>query len=468
MKANFTQRQTRLFACRESINTDSKINANQQQSSIKKDKIVKGASILAIGGLITKFLGALYRIPLTSLLGVEGLSIYQTVFPIYCILLTFSSTGVPTAIAKLISSGFGEKIVLKRALSFFVPLGFLGSLLMIFFSLPIARLQGNVLATPAYITLAPSVVAVSFISCLRGYFQGRMNMLPTALSQIIEQVIKLTVGLALCFFIKASPIILGSLACLAVTISEIIALLYLFIAYKKASPPQISTFILPFKRLIGTLLPIIISTLLLPISRAFDSFTIVNVLKTYTPHAKALYGIYTGSVESVSGVPVAICYGIAVAVLPSISRSIANKDILNVKDNLKKSFSLTLFSSTFLGLILFTFAPIITKILFSKLSPYHSFVTAKLISISFFSVIGLSLLQTLNSCLIALGKPFAPCLFLSFGLIAKFILQLYLLKIPSINIFGGVYSDIVCYFVAVFLDLLYIITVLKFKREKSK
>ncbi len=435
------------------------------QSPPRGDEVVKGASIIALGGLISKFLGASYRIPLTNILGAEGLAVYQTVFPIYCILLTFSSTGVPTAIAKLISSGYGERVVLKKALSVFLPLGFLGSLLMITLSMPLASLQGNIRATPAYILLAPSVALVSVISCLRGYFQGKMNMLPTAISQVTEQAVKLSVGLLLCVLIKGSPATLGALACLAVTASEAVALLFLFVAYKRSGFSRVSTYFLSFKRLIATLFPIVLSSVLLPVARTFDSFTIVNTLKNYTSHASSLYGIYTGSVESVSGVPVAVCYGIAVAVLPSVSRHAANGDFLQTKKQLKKSFSLTLFTSASLGLLLFLFAPLVTRILFASLSPYLSLVTTRLLSLSFFTVIGLSLTQTLTSCLVAVGKPYAPCLFLAIGLLAKFALQIYLLKIPQINIFAALYSDIACYFVAVFLDLLYIITILKFKRD---
>lgn len=444
-----------------------RVTENIKNQPTKENTLLKGASILAIGGLISKILGAFYRIPLTALLGAEGLSVYQTVFPIYCILLTFSSTGVPTAIAKLISSGYGERIVLKKSLSLFVPLGFLGSLLMISFSLPLAKLQGNPYATLAYVALSPSVVIVSIISCIRGVFQGKANMSPTAISQITEQAVKLAAGLLLCYFIKSSPHVLGALACIAVTISEFIALIYLLIAYKTTNSACISTYFLSFKRLIGTLLPIILSTMLIPIARTFDSFTIINILNDYTPNATALYGIYTGSVESVVSVPIAICYGIAVAVLPSVSKGFARKNLTEVRENFIKSIALTLFFATGLGLGLFIFAPLITSILFSNLSPYLARVTAKLISISFFSVIGLSLIQTLTSCLVAIGKPYAPCIFLAFGILIKFILQINLLKIPSINIFGGVYSDLACYFVAVFLDLLYIITILKPKRVTS-
>ena len=123
----------------------------------KKDNLFSGAIALAIGGLITKVIGALYRIPLTNLLGAEGIGIYQMVFPLYCLLLTVSSTGVPNGIAKLIAEGNDAETTLKSALKLFIPIGIIGSLVMAIFSNKIATLQGNSLATKSYIFISPSV-----------------------------------------------------------------------------------------------------------------------------------------------------------------------------------------------------------------------------------------------------------------------------------------------------------------------
>lgn len=440
---------------------------NSKQSN-NGDGLIKGAGILAIGSLITKILGAFYRIPLTSLLKSEGLGVYQTAFPIYCLLLTFSSTGVPSAIAKLVSSGYGESGVLKKSLSLFIPIGLLGSLIMCLFSFKISSLQGNSNATLAYILLSPSVFLVSVISCLRGYFQGKLNMLPTAISQITEQAVKLTVGLFLCYFVSGSPYLKGGLACLAVTISEGVTLLYLFIKFRLDGNPRGNTFILPYNRLIATLLPILLSTLIIPIARVFDSFTVINFLSEYTASATALYGIYTGSVESVISVPVAICYGVAVSALPQISTSLKNNDFITVKDKVFKALSLSLFLASFLGLFLFFFSKLATNVLFSGLSANEKNITASLLKLSFFAVIGLSVFQTLSSCSIAIGKPFAPCVFASIGVFVKFIMQIFLIKKPQINVFGVLYSDITCYFVAVFLNLLYIIYILNKERFKNE
>ena len=100
----------------------------------KKDKLLTGAFTLAIGGFMTKIIGAVYRIPLTNVLGSEGIGIYQMVFPLYCLLLTVSSTGVPNGIAKLIAEGNNPEVTLKSALKLFVPIGIIGSLIMIVFS----------------------------------------------------------------------------------------------------------------------------------------------------------------------------------------------------------------------------------------------------------------------------------------------------------------------------------------------
>ena len=90
---------------------------------------IKGAIIISLGGFISKVLGAVYRIPLTNILGGEGMGIYQMVYPLYCILLTVSASGIPTGIARLISSGTGDGAE-RRAFRLYGAVGLLGTLIM--------------------------------------------------------------------------------------------------------------------------------------------------------------------------------------------------------------------------------------------------------------------------------------------------------------------------------------------------
>ena len=167
----------------------------------KSNSIVKGSVLLGAGAFISKLLGALYRIPLTDFLGGKGLGLYQMIFPVYAVLLEFSGAGVPNALSKMIS-GYENNAAAEYSLFYgakkrLIVLGGIGSLFMAVFSYPIAAAQGDYKAFIGYIALSPSVFLVAVLSCYRGYFQGKKNMAPTAVSQITEQFVKLVAGLFL-------------------------------------------------------------------------------------------------------------------------------------------------------------------------------------------------------------------------------------------------------------------------------
>lgn len=431
----------------------------------KSRGILKGAFIISVGALVAKILGAIYRVPLTNILKSEGLGVYQTVFPVYSILLVFSSSGVPSALAKLVSSGDDGEKVLSRAAALFLPLGFIGSLVMALTAPYLAAAQGNPQAKYAYIALSPSVFLVSALSCARGFFQGENDMLPTALSQIIEQAVKLAVGLALCYLFKSDYALAGAAACAAVTLSELAAVLFMFLKLKKRGVKiNRRSKEYSLKKITATVFPVTLSAILLPLARAYDSFTIINVLKSYSQNAAGLYGVYTGSVESVVGVPVALCYGAAVASLPVISSLLSDGDVRRARKKIFGTLLLTLVLSSLAAVALFIFSDAIVNFLFGGLSPYEREAAAKLLSFSGVNVILLALVQTSASVLVAVGKPYVSCASLGGGIIVKAILQIFLLKIERINIFGALYSDISCYLIAVFCNLVYII---RYKRIRT-
>lgn len=193
-------------------------------------RLFTGAGALAICSLIGKLLGALYRIPLTNVVGSEGMGLYQMVFPLYTLLLTVSSGGLPVAISRLVAvrmgtgDNEGAKKVLKVSVIALSIIGAIGSVALSLTGGLIARIQGNPSATLAYFGIAPSVFFVAVLSCLRGYFQGRENMLPTAVSQLLEQAVKLFFGLAFAKLLMRRGVeyaVFGSL--LGVSLSELIA-----------------------------------------------------------------------------------------------------------------------------------------------------------------------------------------------------------------------------------------------------
>lgn len=414
--------------------------------------------------LVTKMLGAVYRIPLTNLLGAEGMGIYQAVFPFYSILLTISGVGIPNALSKVIGEGKNGKKVLYKSIIAFGGFGLAGSLIMATIAKKLSILQGNPSAYKAYLAISPSVFFVSILSCFRGYFQGNGNMLPTGISQITEQAVKLITGLTLIYFLSLKGERGAVAACFAVTVSEVVALLFVVVYKRRKSgyKPVIDEFSIQnedeitIKQIIKIVFPVTLTAMILPLSKFIDSFIVINTIKSYRGDAVSLYGLYSGAVESIVGVPVALCYGISVSGLPKISK---NK---NGSDG-KKVITYTAILSLSAAIITFTGARFAIEFLYGRLTSEQSNTAIKLLKISSLQVALLPIMQATTLVLIGKDKLYLPSIFLGLGVAVKILISIFALKNPSINIYGTAFSDIACYFVAGFCNLLYII-----REEKQK
>ena len=445
--------------------------------SFKKNAILKGALALAAGTFIAKILGALYRIPLTNLLGGEGLGLYQTVFPVYCVLLDFAGAGVPSALSKIISSYTGEEKekyasdILKSSLILFAAIGFTGTLSMFFFSRPLAVLQGNADAWLGYVFLSPAVVLVALLSCYRGYFQAKMNMAPTAVSQIAEQAVKLAAGLFFAYvFMPNVPLAVGG-ATLAVSISELAALLYLLITFrvKRASgaefyPYDRALFRSQASTVIKFTVPVTLVGIAIPFSQVIDSFIVVNLLKAYRSDATTLYGLFSGAANTVINLPVALCYGIAAVAIPAVAGA---KNRESGDRNAVKTLLMTLAVSLPFALIVAATSKPAVNVLFGSLPQSEKDVTVNLLRIMSVNVVFLSFLQTENAVLIGKNKPYFPVLSLGIGIAVKTALQIALLPIGRINIYGSAIASIACYFTAGLINL-FLITGTRIKNADKR
>ncbi len=418
--------------------------------------LLKGAFILSLGGIITKVLGAVYRIPLTNILGGEGIGLYQMVFPLYATLLTFSSTGVPSGVSKLIAEGKNPEITLKSSLKVFTVVGTALSLCMAVFSNKLALLQGNEKAGVCYALLSPSVLLVSMISCFRGYYQGFSNMKPTAISQILEQAVKLTLGIALCLAFRGNAVIKASLAVVAVTLSELVTLIYFWVKAKGTSLLlNVKVYKKDLAPIYKTVIPMMAVTLVIPLVRTVDSFLIINILNGYLGNATELYGLLTGAVESLISMPVAVCYAVAISSIPIISK--LQKDGGKVFEKCSSAIFTTLILAIVFAVIVYFFAEFAVNVLYGGLSLENKTAVVNMLKLSSISIITLSLMQTTVACVNALGRFKITMLSGVISGAVKIILTVILLKNPKINIFGAIYGDIFCYFVATFLNLSYII-----------
>ena len=197
----------------------------------KRQSFIVGAVIISAGGFISKLLGAAYRIPLTNILGSEGMGIYQMVYPLYCILLTVSASGIPAGVARLISSGRAEGAE-RSAFRLYGAIGVAGAVLMFLLAGPLAAVQREPAVMLCCRMLSPAVLFTSVISVVRGYFQGRHNMLPTAFTAICEQLLKVLAGVAFALYFKDYMYLATAFTLLAVTVSEAFSALFAVILYR--------------------------------------------------------------------------------------------------------------------------------------------------------------------------------------------------------------------------------------------
>lgn len=438
----------------------------------EKNTIIKGATYLGASTFLAKLLGAIYRVPLTNLLGSYGLGIYQMVFPLYSLLLDFSGAGLPSALSRLISKSKDKHAIanqyLNVALRLFFVFGFIASGVMACFSGVIAKLQGDVNARLGYLYLSPAILLVAFISCFRGYFQGFMDMKPTAISQIIEQVVKLVVGVILVsiFLPNIERAVAG--ATLAITISEAVALLFLFIKYKKTNGKIRVAFkyekdrlYKDIKTIIKTTVPITLVGIMIPFSQVIDSFLTINILGKYLENATSLYGLLSGVVMTVINLPVSICYGLAMVAIPSLSGS---KSQTETNKKGAKIIFLTIAFSLPALIFLVIFAPFTISILYRGLNQVEKGIAVKLLRLTSPCVLLLSLVQATNAILIGRGRLYTPVLTLSFGVLVKTILNLLLLNNVNMNIYGGAIAIIACYFFVCLINLI----VLRVKDKKNE
>lgn len=434
---------------------------------MKKNKgILNGAVVLGVGAFISKLLGAIYRIPLTNLIGGTGLGLYQMVFPVYAVLLDFSGAGVPSALSRIISANTSEnKYVyaenyLKSSLRLFKVIGLVGLILMVIFSRSFATIQGNEKAFASYVAIAPAIFLVSLISCYRGYFQGLMNMQPTAVSQITEQAIKLCFGLTFAYLFRRSIPLAVTGATFAITLSELGAFIYLYVKHKRFKIKLLPTFIFDrenhsqrVKEVIKTTIPITFIGIIIPLSQVIDSFIIINVLNGYRQDATALYGLLSGVAATVVGLPVSVCYGISTVAIPAVSSS---KTERQKNKNAMKALLLTFAVALPCALVCYLFAPTIISILFRRLPASEKEVATNLLRIISPCVVFLSMLQTSNAVLIGKSKLYKPMFSLSIGVVVKIVLSIILLKNQNLNIYGGAIALIACYFVATLINFIMI------------
>ena len=496
-----------------------------RKTAKNKKRMFSGAAVLLVGSVVAKMLGALYRIPLTNILGAEGMGMYQLVFPVYALFMVLATAGIPTSLSRTVAEkrALGENVkkYFAVAMCALLVLGLAFGLLMGALSDVLAKRQGNADTRFGFLIIAPAITFVCVISGFRGYFQGQMYMLPTALSNVVEQVVKLAVGIgASCALAKRGVIYAVCGALFGVTVSEIVTAAYMGATYlfrskkgkreglaaqislqgydmqsggendvlqgetsvrgdknrdnadgrsrsaKKARFEKVSRGEL--KGMLKVALPIAAVAALMPLANFFDSVIIVNMLKAFglkQSVATAQYGIISGPVNSLINMPVVAIMSLAVAVVPSVSASRATRDIDGVM--LKSSLCVRL--AYLLGIpfafYLAVFARNVIGALYPALSEQNTIVAVNVLRISAANVVFLSVMQIYVSLFQAVDKTKYAVFSLIAGIIVKIVLDVVLTMYIGIN--GAAIASLALPVVAYFCTLVSYYKICGLRLEKN-
>ena len=425
--------------------------------------LVQG-SILAAASIISRIIGLVYRIPLNNILGDVGISYYACAFDVYNVILIISSYSLPQAVSKTVSAkaakGRYRSVyqVLKGALLFALVSGFVASLVVFFGA---EFFTGTLLKTPysvfALKILGPALVVVAVLGVLRGFFQGLGTMMPSAISQIIEQIVNAIVSIAAAYILYGYGARIGAVlgnkgkygsaygaagGTLGTNMGAVFALLFLgmlFLAYKRIFKRQMrrdtssktESYQNVFRVLIMTIVPVLLSTTIYNISAILDQGIYKNVaeLQGYKPDdIDVWWGIFSGKYKTIINIPISIASAMAASCVPNLTGAYARKDRESVRSqiNIAIRFIMVIAFPCTIGIAVLS-GPIL-KLLHlygSTGTTAATMLTTGAVAILFYSLSTLSngLLQGINrmrepvkNAAIALGLHLIALLVMMFGL----------------------------------------------------
>lgn len=322
--------------------------------------LVQG-SILAIASMVSRMIGLLYRIPMTNIIGDTGNSYYSAAFEVYNVLLLISAYSLPLAVSKLVSARVskGQKKnayrIVKGALVLALCTGVSASLILYFGAGFFARLLQTPLSIFALKVLAPTITVVAVLGVLRGFFQGLGTMVPSAVSQIVEQILNAIVSVAAAYILFGYGARIGGVlgnadkygsaygaagGTLGTNLGALAALIFmgmLFVAYKKIFKRQmqrdvsrkVESYQSIFTVLLMTIIPVLLSTTIYNISSIIDQALYKNiaVLQGYaTDEIDVCWGVFSGKYKTIINIPISIASAMAASCVPNLAAAYARRD----------------------------------------------------------------------------------------------------------------------------------------------
>ena len=443
---------------------------SEQHKKNEKNFLIQG-SILAIAGVITKLIGAFYRIPLLNIIGTEGNGYYSVAFSIYSVALMLTSYSLPLAVSKLVSArvAIGEyknaNKIFRGAMTFALLAGGIVSLLVFFGADFIATTIMHLdMSAYALRVLAPCILIVALLGVLRGFFQGMGSMIPTAISQVIEQIVSIA-GAYLLFnagkavgktrgdksFGPAYAAAGGTLGTVLGALSALIFVGFIFLAYHKVFKKKMKhdhsrkreSYKTVYKVLFVTIAPVILSATVYNISDFVDTALFNNVMAAQGFSKKeyaSLLGIFQGQYSTMINVPLSISSALAASLVPSLVATVqtGNRKQVHNKINTVSRFNMLIAIPCAVGFITLA-KPILNLLYFTQ----DNTTAARMLQMGALSVVFFCLSTVTNSVLQGLDDMMTPVKNAAISLVIHIVTLFLMLVVLKWNIYAVVLSKII-------------------------
>ncbi|SER53650.1 putative polysaccharide biosynthesis protein [Lachnobacterium bovis] len=472
------------------------------QSKKNRSNFLVQGSILAMASIISRIIGLLYRLPMTDILGDVGIGYYGTAFEIYNVMLIISSYSLPLAVSKLVSAklGQGNKAqayqILKGAIVFAIASGGTVSLIVFFGADYLARLMNTPMSAYALRVLGPGLIIVAVLGVIRGFFQGTGTMVPSAISQIIEQIVNAIVSVWAAYVLfnygtrigkvlgdqkhysAAYGAAGGTLGTVMGSLAALVFVCMIFLTYlkvfkkkmRKEKNVEIDSFSFTMKMLIATIIPVLLSTTVYNISASIDQGIFKNIaaLQGYSQDlADGWYGVFTGKYRLLINVPISIASAMVASAVPKLTSSYAQGDLEAVRYQIQAStrFIMVIAFPCTVGLMALG-RPILILLFPTTLGNIDVATNMMLlgsVAIIFYSISTLS-----NGLLQGIDKLKIPVINALIALVTHVLLLIFLMLAFRLGIYAVVIANTFFAFIMCFLNSRAIVKYSGFKREYKK
>ena len=449
-----------------------------------KQNYLRGAAVLAAASILVKIVSGIYKMPIQNVLGEIGSGHFQITYNIYMFILAISTQGIPVALSRLIAAAeaTGRPRLTKRyfsvAMPAFIVIGVIFSAAMAIFADELAGFFEDSLSAPGIQVMAPAILFVCIISVYRGYAQGHGNMTPTAISQVIEVVVKTIFGLTTAWLLlragRESHIIsAGATVGVSAGLGLAIPLLAVYkrktgrlseadLGEDDALPSRANT----LKQILKVSIPISLGSAFMSVMTLLDGKVVMSQLKSGLglPELEAvrLYGIY-GRGLSIYNVPTALIVPISISIIPAIAAALAGmkrRESAGIMESAIKFANLIAMPA---GIGISVLAAPIYGVIYGDFTGVLGPQILMILGVASFFVC----LQIMTTALLqATGNERVPMITYVIGGLSQIALDYFL--VPKIGIIGSPIGTVTCYGVISILNLIFVLVKVKERPKLTK